>query len=98
VRVVYSPAAGDRGADLVRVVGACRACREPNVVWLVRGHVVTLSLLPCEHCGSTDVVNKKKRQRAGDIGIAWSPGTDCWNARVMGKNYPERAQAKDLVR
>lgn len=96
MRIVFSPAAGDRGAELIRQVGTCRACKKKNIVWLVRGHIITLSTLTCEYCGAQDVA--KKKQKASDTGIQWRPETDCWVGRVMGKNYPEMAKKGDLVR
>jgi hypothetical protein len=94
MRVVYSPAAVDRGVALVRVVGACRACKKQNVVWLVKGHIITMATLSCEFCGSHDGEKKKKTSEAG---IEWYPGTSCWDGRIMGANYPEMAKAGDLV-
>lgn len=93
MRTVFSPAIGDRGEDLLRIVGDCRKCGKRNIVWIVRGHVITMSTIPCEHCGSYE--NEKKNRP--DQGIRWRPGTSCWSGRVMGKNLPELARDGDLV-
>jgi hypothetical protein len=97
VRVVYSPAPSDYGADLIRLVGICRACGEKNIVWLVRDHVITMATLACEFCGRREGDNKKKKSVGSTVGIAWLPGMNCFHGRVVGKNYPELAREGDLV-
>ena len=93
MRVIYSPAAGDRGMELVRQVGQCRACKKQNVVWICKGHVITRAMLACEYCGSFE--NQKKKPSAV-TGVQWI-SSSVWSGRVMAKNYPEKAQAGDLV-
>jgi len=93
VRVVFSPASP--GADLIRQVGTCRACKQQNIAWIVRGHVVTMALLACEYCRSGEVITKK--QRAADVGIEWHPGSDAWRGMVVGKNLSEKIRPGDLV-
>lgn len=94
MRVVFSPAASDRGAELVKVTGTCRSCEKVNVVLLVRGHVITMSTIDCEHCGSFEG-QKNGKSRSG---IRWNPGTSCWSGPTVGRNYPEMARSKDLIR
>ena len=93
MRVVYSPAANDRGMDLIRQVGECRSCKKQNIVWMCKGHLITRAMLKCEHCGSFE--NKKKKS-SSVTGIQWHSNS-VWSGRVMAKNYPEKAKAGDLV-
>lgn len=93
MRVIFSPASP--GADLLRQVGTCRACKQRNIAWIVRGHVVTMALLACEYCRSGEVTTKK--QRAADVGIEWRQGSDACHGKVVGKNLPEKVRPGDLV-
>jgi hypothetical protein len=92
MRVVYSPAAGDRGKELIRQVGYCRACGARNIVWMCRGHMVTRAMLKCEHCGSHE---GQKKKAANARGIAWK--TELNTGKVVARNFPERAKPGDLV-
>lgn len=95
MRIIFCPAVYCRGADMIKVVGTCRKCRQQNVVSITRGHVATLASIPCEHCGNRPVP-KKKNNKTSEAGIEWQ-SSSCWKGKAVGQNLPETAKMNDLV-
>jgi len=105
MRVVYARGDAVRGLPLVRVVGKCRACGKKNVLWIVKGLIVTFSLMGCEYCKSGDAKENAKRRALGlkvkktksdRTGVQWT-GLGCWGGKEVAKNFPEKARAGDIV-
>jgi transcription elongation factor Elf1 len=86
---------------MVRVVGTCRKCGKRNIVWVTKNHMITMSMVPCEHCGSDDSHSIKKKAPKGmagtaaTVGVQWSGSV--FGGKVVSRNYPERAREGDLV-
>ena len=93
MRVIFCPAQECRGKPQIRMEGTCRACGKTNIIWITTEHLITLSVIGCEFCGSKDT-DKVKGSSSGK-GVKWT--ADCWSGPKVGANYMELKTEKDLV-